>query len=45
VVASLTPGNSPQEAAAAIEFILEGLHQTRQVSRRTVSGSGARYSL
>ncbi len=45
VVASLVTSNSPQEAAAAIEFILEGLHQTRQLSRRTLGEGGSRYSL
>ena len=45
VVASLVTSSSPQEAAAAIEFILEGLHQTRQLSRRTLGEGGSRYSL
>jgi len=45
VTSSLTGSSSPQEAASAIEFILEGLHQMRKVSRRSRSGAGTRYSL
>ncbi len=45
VIASLVTTNSPQEAASAIEFVLEGLHQVRKVSRRTRGGNGTRYSL
>ena len=44
VVASLVRSSSPQEAAAAIEFVLEGLHQTRKVSRRSSASAGTRYS-
>lgn len=45
VVGSLVAGASPPELASAVEFILEGLHQTRKLSRRNVrDGSGARYS-
>ncbi len=45
VIASLVTTNSPQEAASAIEFVLEGLHQVHKVSRRTRGGNGTRYSL
>jgi magnesium chelatase subunit I len=45
VTSTLVRTNSPEEAASAIEFILEGLHQLRKVSRRTRAGSGTRYSL
>ncbi len=45
VVSSLVESGTPQEVAAAIEFILEGLHQTRQLSRRTTNEGGTRYSL
>jgi magnesium chelatase subunit I len=44
-ISDLTTSNSPQEAASAIEFVLEGLHQMRKVSRRSRPGSGTRYSL
>jgi len=43
VIGSLVSTNSPQEAASAIEFVLEGLHQVRKVSRRS-RGNGTRYS-
>lgn len=43
VIGSLVASNSPQEAASAIEFVLEGLHQVRKVSRRT-RGNGTRYT-
>ena len=45
VIASLVTSNTPQEAASAIEFVLEGLHQLRKVSRRSRGGNGTRYSL
>jgi len=45
VVGSLVDGTSPPELASAVEFVLEGLHQTRKLSRRNVrDGGGARYS-
>lgn len=44
-VASLVDGTSPPELASAVEFVLEGLHQTRKLSRRNArDGTGARYS-
>jgi magnesium chelatase subunit I len=46
VTGSLTDGaQGPEMSASAIEFVLEGLHQLRKVSRRTRTGSGTRYSL
>ncbi len=45
VIASLVTSNSPQEAASAVEFVLEGLHQVRKVSRRSRGSAGTRYSL
>ncbi|HYJ12517.1 MAG TPA: sigma 54-interacting transcriptional regulator [Thermomicrobiales bacterium] len=44
VAGTLVTSNSPQEMAAAIEFVLEGLHQVRRVSRRTRSGVGTTYT-
>jgi magnesium chelatase subunit I len=44
VIGSLVTSNSPQEAASAIEFVLEGLHQVRKVSRRSRGGNETRYS-
>ncbi len=44
IAASLVTSNSPQEMAAAIEFILEGLHQVRRVSRRHRAGTGTTYA-
>jgi magnesium chelatase subunit I len=45
VISSLVTTKSPQEAASAIEFVLEGLHQVRKVSRRGRAGNETRYSL
>jgi magnesium chelatase subunit I len=45
VVSGLVTTNSPQESASAIEFVLEGLHQIRKLSRRSRGGMGTRYSL
>ena len=45
VISTLTTSNSPQETASAIEFVLEGLHQLRKVSRRVRAGAETRYSL
>jgi magnesium chelatase subunit I len=45
VISTLTTSNSPQETASAIEFVLEGLHQLRKVSRRIRAGNETRYSL
>ncbi len=45
VIAELSEGHrEPEMAASAIEFVLEGLHQSRKVSRRSRAGSGTRYS-
>ncbi len=45
VIDSLGVGNAPAEMASAIEFILEGLHQTRKLSRRyTHDGNGVTYA-
>ncbi len=45
VVGALVDGTSPPELASAVEFVLEGLHQTRKLSRRSArEGAGARYS-
>ncbi len=44
LVSELVTTSSPQEMASAIEFVLEGLHQVRMISRRTRSGSGTSYS-
>lgn len=45
VVGTLVDGASPPELASAVEFILEGLHQTRKLSRRNArDGNGARYA-
>ncbi len=45
VVGALVDGSSPPELASAVEFVLEGLHQTRKLSRRSArEGAGARYS-
>ena len=45
VVGSLVDGTSPPELASAVEFVLEGLHQTRKLSRRSSrDGGGTRYS-
>ncbi|HYH11778.1 MAG TPA: magnesium chelatase, partial [Thermomicrobiales bacterium] len=43
VVQSLGTGTSPAELASAVEFILEGLHQMRKLSRRTSDGAGVTY--
>jgi magnesium chelatase subunit I len=45
VISTLTTSNSPQETASAIEFVLEGLHQLRKVSRRVRADAETRYSL
>jgi len=45
VVESLEGGSSPAEMASAVEFILEGLHQMRKLSRRSdADGSGVTYA-
>ncbi len=44
IAGTLVTSNSPQEMAAAIEFILEGLHQVRRVSRRHRTGTGTTYA-
>ncbi|MBA3275127.1 MAG: sigma 54-interacting transcriptional regulator [Chloroflexia bacterium] len=45
VIGSLVTTSSPQESASAIEFVLEGLHQVRKVSRRSRGGNVTRYSI
>jgi magnesium chelatase subunit I len=44
LVSELVTSNTPQEMASAIEFVLEGLHQVRMISRRSRAGSGTSYS-
>ncbi len=45
VIDSLGVGSTPAEMASAVEFVLEGLHQTRKLSRRhTHDGNGVTYA-
>ncbi|HEV2127938.1 MAG TPA: AAA family ATPase [Thermomicrobiales bacterium] len=45
VVDSLDGGKSPAEMASAVEFVLEGLHQMRKLSRKSSSdGDGVTYA-
>lgn len=45
VISDLVDGRrEPEVTASAVEFVLEGLHQSRKVSRRARAGSGIRYS-
>ena len=44
VIDSLGGGDSPAEMASAVEFILEGLHQMRKLSRRIESDGGVTYA-
>jgi magnesium chelatase subunit I len=43
VVDDLEAGKTPAEMASAVEFVLEGLHQMRKLSRRA-SGDGVTYA-
>ena len=43
IIESLGVGRDPASLASAIEFILEGLHRNRKLSKRT-AGDGAHYS-
>ena len=42
-VAQLGPDNRPAVQAAAIEFVLEGLHLNKRLNKDTIAGQAARY--
>ena len=42
-VGALGVGESPAEAASAVEFVLEGLHINRRLNKDRLSGSATRY--
>src|SRR5690606_27896269 len=42
-IAQLGPDNRPAVQAAAIEFVLEGLHLNKRLNKDTIAGQAARY--